>query len=588
MATITLSATGSSDDVPIQAAIDYINSAGGGVLELKGGVYDVTSSIQLRSGVKIIGEGYEISNGSILVGGTILQGNSTDNCFVHNASDTTPPADLIEIYSESVYGISLIGMAFEKFLTPVHIGSLNASGAFFSEFRDLFSTNSTGWGFYFENCSLSNFTNLTARDMAFGAVGGMMFRTSHTSYNHGNSSYRFLFVEAGKDLTRGIVYQARNGSAFNDNNIFHIQCNTGGTFQSQVTTMVNGSADITVTDGARFPVDMPVSFDATLNGFNKLETYFVVSQIGNVIRLSKAQGDLANAKVATGSVAVNIITYGFPGVEVCGYSDASGGIIQPLQMSGVDIEGRATCAMLWQQASAIVDISLITYDQGVTSSEVCCSSICFRKNATGTYRSLSPFLAVDIQNNYSLLSCLSAQVSSVLYPNWVVQKPPAGMFFDAGLSAGFLSLSGNMMGNNYSLRTVSGAGGAFIYPNQALGQRCTSINGTATPRTLNWSSSGTLVYTGGAAVTWRLPSLTDGPGGVGVNSTGIPYEICNGSSAAVAIILNADTGDYFNNDSSKTSITLDQFDSISIRANYNGAKAFWQIIGEHDASVSTL
>ena len=589
---ILVSPSGASDTVNLQAAMDSISADGGGNLLLsQNGIYSVPTPVSLKAGVKVKGGGYSTSNATFLTGGTRMQGDGTGSCFVYNQADTIAPLTSNEMYAESLYGSGLLDMAFTNFVTPVKIGALEASGAFYSEFRNLFATNCTGWGFYFENCSLSNFTNLTVRNMAAGATGGMMFRSSHTVYNHGNSSYRYLFAEPDKDLTRGIVVQARNGSTFNDNNFFHVQCNTGGTFQSSVSSTVNASANITlgVGDGALFPLDMPVSVVASVAGFITLQTYFVVSQVGDVIQLAHLQGDAANAITATATGAITIITHGFPGVEVCGYGPTNtGGVIQPTVMTGIDIESSATCGMLWQNARIIADFSLVPSDQGVTSGDVCCSSVVFRGDAVGTYRSLSTFFAVDIQQHYKALYNLGTKVNLNTYPNSIVQAAPLGMYYDGGNSQSYLTLAGNLMGGNYSLKTITAQSGSFIYPNQTLGQRCTDRSNGATPYNLTWFSAGAIVYTGTTAVTWTLPALTDGDGGTGTSSAGIPYEICNGSANPVAITLDANTGDNFNNQAAKTSVTLDQGDSISVRANYNGVNSFWQIIGEHDASASLL
>jgi len=574
------------DTVAIQRAIDAAASGGGGTVLLKSGTFVVLSQLTLASGVKVRGQGWETSTATNLVGGTIMQGDGTDSCFVHEPTDTTAPINPAEMYAESIYGAGVLDMAFDNFVTPIKVGANQASGCFYSEFRNLFTTNCTGWGFYFENCSLSNFTDLTVRNMASGATGGMMFRASHDVYNHGNSSFRYLFAEPVEDLTRGIVFQSRVGATFNDNNIFHIQCNAGGTFHSATTT-TDGTADIVVQagQGQFFPIDMPLSVTASVNGLVTLQTYFVVANDdADTIQIAHLQGDTANALTPTAGTPT-IITHGFPGVEACGYGPTNtGGVIQPTVMTGIDIEGAMTCGMLWQNARVIADFSLCPSDQGVTSGEACCSSVVFRGDAVGTYRSLSTFFAVDIQEHYKALYNLGTKINASLYPSAIVQAAPIGMYYDGGASQSYLTLAGNLMGGNYSLKTITAQSGSFIYPNQTLGQRCTDRSNTSTPYNLTWFSAGAIVYTGGTAVTWNLPTLTDGDGGTGTSSTGIPFEICNGSAAG-NLTLAANTGDNFNNQAAKTAIVLAPGDTVKVRAQYNGTVCFWQVISFVDHST---
>lgn len=425
--------------------------------------------------------------------------------------------------------------------------------------------------------------------MASGATGGMMFRSSHNVYNHGNNSYRYLFAEPSQDLTRGIVVQARNGSTFNDNNYFHVQCNTGGTFQSGAAT-TDGTADIvlgTPSDITKFPIDMPVSVTSSVGGLVTLQTYFVVANDDtDTIQIAHLQGDTGNALTPT-SASPTIITHGFPGVEVCGYGPTNtGGVIQPTVMLGIDIESSATCGMLWQNARVIADLNLIPSDQGVTGSEVCCSSIVFRGDAVGTYRSLSTFLAVDIQNHYKALYNLGAKINLSTYPNAIVQAAPIGMYYDGGNSQSYLTLAGNLMGSKYSLKTLTASSGSFIYANQTLGQRCTHRTNDA-DYTVTHYSSGSFVWAPGAtttARTWTLPVLVDGVGGTST-SVGIPFEITNGCTSTATLAIACNTGDNFNNQSAKTSITLSPGDTLVVRAQYNGSAAFWQVLSYTDHST---
>jgi hypothetical protein len=73
----------------------------------------------------------------------------------------------------------------------------------------------------------------------------------------------------------------------------------------QAATMTGASANIGVPDSTLFPVNTPVQFDATQNGFTIGVTYFVLTSAANVITVAPAAG--GTAIVATGAVAVNVM-----------------------------------------------------------------------------------------------------------------------------------------------------------------------------------------------------------------------------------------------------------------------------------------
>lgn len=588
---LVIEASGGDDTSAIAGAMSSLNAAGGGEIWLNSETYNISSAITLMSGVKVRGAGYMLSSGSTIVGGTVMQGNGTSDCFIHNSTDSeTGPADSAAMYAEALFGSGVSGMAFTGFINAIKVGSKNNTGCFHSVFEELFATQCSGWGFYFDNCSLSQFTMLTVKNLVAGAVGGMKFAGSMAVWNHGNCSYRHLFAEPDKDLTRGIVFQAYNAATFNDNNIYHIQCNTGGEFHSSASTS-NGTTTIALNagDGQYFPVDMPVSVTSTALGLTTLQTYFVVANDGSDnIQIAHEQGDTAGAlTVSAGSPT--IVTHGFPGIEVCGYGPTSGvhGTMQPTVMSGIDIEGSQSCGLLWQNAALNADINIVPSDQGVTSGDVCFSSIVFRGDAIGTYRSLSTFVAVDIQNHYKGLYNLGTKVNFNTYPNSIVQSAPIGFYYDGGNSQSYLTFAGNLMGQTYSMKSMTALSGSFIYPNQTLGQRCLARSND-NDYTLSHFNAGASVWTATTATarTWTLPVLNDGAAGTST-SVGIIYEICNGNTNAGAptLTLACNTGDYFNNDSTKTSIVLSQFDTVTVRAQYNGSVAFWQVLSYVDHST---
>jgi hypothetical protein len=75
-------------------------------------------------------------------------------------------------------------------------------------------------------------------------------------------------------------------------------------------TMGSSSANITVPAASAFPVNSPVQFDATQNGFTVGVTYFVITSSGTTITVGASAG--ASAITATGNTAVNIFQAPLP------------------------------------------------------------------------------------------------------------------------------------------------------------------------------------------------------------------------------------------------------------------------------------
>lgn len=560
------------DDQNFVDLMTNLNSAGGGGIKLIDDAYSFDAAVTLQSGVAIKGVGARIANGYAFDGGTIIQGNGLTSAFVYNNVDGSSQPTANDIAATRRYSIKLQDIGFDNFATPIHIGSRYQTGVFDSSFRDLHFRNWTGWAAYFENCSLSNYFNLTARNAAAGATGGFMVRASHTAYNHGNSWYGKLFAESSQNLTRGIVFQARDLAKLNHTNAFMLQCNTGSSGKvSQAATMTNGSPNIGVTDGTRFPLDMPVTVSATANGFSQRRTYYVVSQIGNTIQIADYQG--GTALNATGSTAVNIDCYGFPALEVVGYGAANTSAIQSSQFEGLDLEGYGTTLAALQNANLSVNFGTMTSGQ-----DTYMASSMATRNCTGSWRSQATNMSVDIDSTFRAFFCLGANLGFGTDPAPIIQGQPVGYYRHASEAVPVWALSGNMMGNYYTIKAQGISGGSFLYPGIPFGQKSSSSSSASL--TLSAALAGNIVYIGTAAATWTFPAWTDGAGGASNAHAGLPFFICNGSETDGAnLTLNAGSGDNVNSQTAKISVVIPPGGAAMFYANYDGTATFAQLCG---------
>ena len=53
---------GTADDVQIQEAITAVSAAGGGIVYIKKGTYDITSEITAKNNVWVLGDGIDVTN----------------------------------------------------------------------------------------------------------------------------------------------------------------------------------------------------------------------------------------------------------------------------------------------------------------------------------------------------------------------------------------------------------------------------------------------------------------------------------------------------------------------------------------------
>lgn len=583
--------TGVTDTAAIQAAINAAATSSGGQVQLGAATYYINAPLTPANGVTFKGKGYTFSSSTnAFLKGTILQAVGAIDCFAWNVTPASVQPSLASIYANFLYGFNCIDIGFQGFVKVFHIGDLMTAGCQYCRFENLFALNFSGYGFYFENCQLSSFINLTAQLWSGTATGMMYFGSSVSNLNTGNNSYRHIFAENNIGFgPRGIQIQARPGNGvatvFNDNNFYDMQSNNSGSKQTQAATMSSGIANISVTDGTKFPVDMPCSVSATANGFNVNQIYFVISQSGNTIQLSDKMA--GSARSPNNNAAVNLVTYGFPAVEIIGRE--GGSIIQGSVFDGMDAEGIASCIIALQNAGMHLRITTSTSDQGIN----CFVTMCCRSDVgslSGTWSSTYPMcIDFDAQSSKNFF-CLGAPIHNAVYPGAVVQFPPWGFYVSRASGTNGRNVLGmandTPSGQSFFLYGIApqpeNTGYSFLLPQQPIGQKVTRSS-TAT-LLLYTGNAGCCVNTSASATTWTLPTIQAGDAGAADgNTAGLGFEIVNGGAGTIT--LNAGGTNKFGfAGSAKSSYSITQGNSLTIRSAYDGTSGFWAVLANNGAT----
>ena len=326
-----------NDSSGITAAIATVAAQGGGIVRLLPALYTFTEPVTLVSGVHIIGcqpsfsFAGDVSDSSwVPTDGTILAGDRTFAGFIGNNVDQgSPDADYA---LTTIASIKIAGIVFKDFTYPIDIGATNTPGAFSSVFEDLYDYDTVN-GFNFENFLQCTFRRMYSTSRSSDA-GGMRFASTVTSgvLHPGNAVFDLVFRHTTKRLHKGIDFYSVSGGNLNELTILRIQCNKFGQAESsESVSLTNTSADITVADASIYPVDYPVIFTTTANGFTLSYVYFVVYSSGTTIRLGNYFG--ASAIVATGTGSMTMKAGGWPNITMRG-----DGAINNSVITGMDLE----------------------------------------------------------------------------------------------------------------------------------------------------------------------------------------------------------------------------------------------------------
>jgi len=584
-----------NDTAAIQNSINAAASAGGGVVALRAVTYYIPGGLTLVSGAHIRGLGCDYSGPpqfGVYSKGTRLLGNNTNPGISYVPQTYSSQPTLDQALAEGLYNAGVENLCIDSTTYGLQFGSLFNSGLFYgSDIQNVAVMNASVWGVYCENCTEFSGDTIYNFFLKKGAIGQMYFGASQRNYVNGNYSLMHLYGDGGSYAgQRGIVFQAHAGSGLNDVNVFDIQVSqigyTGG--QVQAATMSSGSPNITVTNGSYFPVDMPVTFctgaNGDANGFVCNQTYFVVSQSGNTIQVAPAQRD--TAITPTGNAVVNIITYGWPAIEVSAYRAAndpySSGIqslIQSMTMEGVDIEGVGTTLFLAQQAHLTLGLN---FSGGAGLQGTAFASVLTGRYMEGDYQSNNPIVA-DTDRFSNSWYVTGAQLPPSTSENGAPQYLPQGIFtYSTGYPALNLAPASTLPTLvSQNLFSISQSYNPGTYPGIAMGQKTQAVTFNG-PFTLGSAFTGSLVFATNDSKTITLPTLDGNAPLTNANTwAGTPYEIINGGKGLITITTAS--GQYFNRNSAMavggvSSIGVLPYSTLTLRAHYDGSVSFWEIV----------
>lgn len=555
----------------VQAAINAAAAAGGGVVQLPAGVIQLTVPLIPASGVAIRGVVPSMNYGSNpntipdswLVGpqgGTILNCAGGDG-FAWNLTPLGAPASQLAFTLTGITNFEISGIGFTNFRNGINAGATNNCAALYAKFYDLFGQSASGWLVNITNFQHCNFGRLRS----FGGLVGQMFFGNDVpaaTLQPGNSTFEDLFgvTGSGSNLIRGICHNVNQGTQ-NQATHSRIQMNKlNSSVVTQAATMVNTQSNITITDGTKFAINVPVAFTTTANGFTANKIYFVLSVVGNVVTVANTVGGAA--VTATGNTAINMVTQGFAPLEMvalagCNFTNQT--------MTNIDVEGGGTCGILLQNKSGL-QMAVSQLPQTSQSTQgICCRGVVNSKidapNGTNTdFDNSSPGAALQYSGQRTA-GCVGFQGAGVWYDT-VSTNAVMGMgcTFDVQGSGLF-----NLVGGNKLFPGTLG-----------VGQKAT-LSGTAN-QALGDSQLNNVYTNNVSGTSPTLPTITATNVGIWatlLNFTATPQVFTTGASQ----LINGVAG--------RTTFTLNSGASIRLESCNMPSGAFgWAIAGASSAMVA--
>lgn len=573
-------------DAPgIQAAINMANIWGGGIVPLPGVAINLAAELNLLSGVKLKGMPPQLVYNTIpdsglttlagSAGGTVLTPSGAFRAVTWNTAVLGVPASQTAFSQAALTNIGIEDVGFSGAnggTWAIQAGNTNNPSCWYSQFKNIYATGFTaaaGGGFSFTNYQHCEFN----RNYTFGCAWGQLHQidVASASLAPGNSTYYDLYncitASTAGQLQRGISFitTATTGGAA-DNNQFkfdRVQSNRfGGTTITQAATMVNTQANITITDGTKFAVGIPVTVDATQNGFTLKKIYFVVSLAGNVIQLSNTYGGAAIA--ATGAVAVNIVQTGFPCFEMIALAGSAN---TNVVMDNVDVEGFSTAAMFFQNCTGL-NIQM-SQAPGVGQAT---QTICFRGCVNKLVIAPQSVSTDDDQNAVGAASMfLGAKFgTSIGYPGM-------GLWYDSVSGKSVFSMGYQNDTQSAGLLTFDPAtsGGLVTPKNAGIGHFIKNVNSAS----FAVNSLNCTISNGTAAAANTLPT-------VGASNAGSWVIFINHTAGTQTVAT--DGTQLFNGIAGRTVITLNAGATVCLEAvqSTTGPAYTWDVTGGSSAMVA--
>jgi len=553
----------------IQSAINAASAAGGGIVQLPAGNIPIATTLVPASGVKLRGIAPQLAYTSIpdantttfAAGGTVLTPTGAFPAISWNTTVLGTPASQAAFSQLALTNISFEDIGFSGAnggTYGIFAGATNNASCWWSQFKNLYFIGFATVGFSLTNYQHCEFIGNYSFNCAWGQFHGI--DVAAATLAPGNSTYYDLYNVNSSTLgntSRGITFLTTAAlAAAADNNQFkldRIQSNRfAGGAQTQAATMTNAQATFTVTDGTKYPIGIPVTFSATVNGFTTGKIYFVVTNSVNTISVSLTYGGAAVS--ATGSTAVNITTNGYPCFEMIALS---GSQMTNLVIDNLDVEGLATCAAFFQNSNGVnIQLSQVP---GTGQAPI---SICYRGCTNKFLLSPQSCSTDDDQNALGPTFFHGAKFGASIGYNGI------GFVYDSVSGKSGMSLGYQFDGAGaYAITHDPATAGGFMAPRVAgLGHAQTKvISGSITITNLNLAYLNTT-----ASSTTTLPSV------VAANQ-GAWLKFFNNSGATQTIAT--DGTQLFSNVATRTTLTLNAGASVYLEAMSLNGTFTWVIVG---------
>lgn len=551
------------DTAAILAATEAARAAGGGIVKFRPGTYELNQTLPVLAGVSYIGAypvqeqttvtpGQYLADGQfVFAGGTVLHGDGSRACFEANATDLAESPDDFGATAISGVGIHQLGM--DNFTYGVHIGAANVMGLVWSEISHLYVRNCSQWGI-----RMVNFLHVPIRFVETALCQGGQYYGANsvpTTMIPGNSTIDELYHITPQDtrdrrLTRGIVFEGI-GTTINELRVGRIQANCyNKPLLSESHTFTSGSANVTVPDGTKYAVGMPVSYSSAGFGFSAGQVYVVASVAGNTITLAPSRN--GSEVTASGSGSLTGRTYGFPNVELTGLG-ANGGVSNST-FDHVDVEGQATSALYLENTKAV----------HVVVAEVPSTALV---DVVG--RNMDQCSVTSMNSAWTDFDANSTSSMFTGNRHGMYQRLLRGFTFDSTKGVHGLQVGAGQ--NNVDTADLQSRQAGFLYPAAGMGQR---IYPRDSGLTLSGLNAGRVVFAGSSATTFTLPTILTDTSNPGASHVGMVFDVVN--VGAGTLTINTNGTQLFNKVTGKTGLTVAPQNGLELTAaKDNGGNLFW-------------
>lgn len=554
----------------IQQTMNQAGAAGGGTVFLPSQrILLAGTPLVPVNGVEVIGAGLPILNyatnsapipdsSGVLTngGGTTLDGGG-GACIQANKAALGVWAQPTQFVQAGITNFAFRNLNFTNCSRAVDLGNTNNPGGWYGEFENLFCAGATDYGFWITNFQHCKFRRI----YTYGCVNGGQFYGNDVpsaTLQPGNSIWEDCYSVVSTQTARCMTFLVTQGQQ-NEGFLSRIQCNRFGPGTiTQAATMANTSANIGVTDSTKFLPQMPVTFSAVVNGFTQV-TYFVLTSAANVITVALTIGGAA--VVATGATAVNVITQGFPGLEVIALP---GAVISSHTYANIDCEGGGTAAIVLQNANNCTMAVSQVPGSGQSTISLCGRSAQFSQFFGNAALNTDFDAASGTSSFYGTRSANSVNLSL------------QGLYFDQALNYTVLALSSSA--KSLSDQTLDGT--HLIVPLTPIGERLSQKGVVSLTLFMGDSGLITNTYAVGTA-TWTLPTLS-------ATVKQCRYRIVNSGTTGQNLVLTPAAGQPFNNVAARTTLTLASGAGCEIVGTNDASGSYWavaSIAGSYAAGV---